>query len=93
MEEQDGRWRKKVEVENYFCAARGAAQCWRRCADLDEVITRFDDGGTISELRQQKRQQPSCLCGSLIAKRCCLSTCIFRGRLSNNRRVRNLDPR
>lgn len=44
------------------------------------------DRGTITEVRQQ---QSACLRGRglLIAGPCCLSTCIFRGGLRNNRRV------
>lgn len=86
-----GEWREEEEVEeeNYFCAAPAAVQWWRRCTDLHEIITRFDDRGTITKLRQQRQQQqqPSCLCGPLIAKLCCLSTCIFRVGLGSNRRV------
>lgn len=98
MEEKDGQ-EEEVEVENYSCATLAAVRWWRRCADLHEVITRFDDRGTITELCQQRQQQwPSCLCESLIAKLCCLSTGIFREGLGSNRRVparlqKNSDPK
>lgn len=52
-EEEDGGGKEDVGEENYFCAALAAVQRWRRCTDLHELITRFDDRGTITEVRQQ----------------------------------------
>lgn len=85
VEEENGWGEEEVEEENYFCVAPAAVRRWRRCTDLHEVITRSDDRGTISELRQQ----PPCLRGPFNCRARLFVNILFLGLggLSSNRRV------